>query len=266
MLHFLRLVSSVSLMLLGMGSLLAADPIRPSYESVRGPSFSCDGDLTNVEEMLCFEENLLLGPLDRLLAAVYADLSVKVATELPVIVDDIVLDYPYRSMREFQDEQIEWLAGRRQFVRSDQLENYYKKRIRHLASSYAEINGNDGGSKTHYMIQPITDSSECEGWAPDDTLSSSGHCVLREVYVRYFSIVIANGHFAAFYESHGRYYNSCRAAHFGAIEELSRFLTIRLTYKGIELGSKKLGSEEYSPTEFCSGPTHLVSYGGFYPH
>lgn len=259
------LLVSFALLSAGVGSLLAADPIRPSFENVSGPSFPCDGELTNVEQMLCFEENLLLGPLDRLLAAVYADLSVKIATEIPVIVDDIVLPYSYRSMRELQDNQIEWLAGRSQLGKVDQLENYYKQRISHLASSYAEINGSDGDGEMQVMFQPITDASECEeGWATDDTLSSSGHCVLRVPNKRNFSVVIANGHFAAAFESLGSNYNQCRATHFGAIEKLSQFLTIVLTDKGIELGGKKLGLENYSPTDFCNGPNHLGTYGGKY--
>ena len=249
----------------GVGSLLVADTVRPSYENVPGPSFPCDGDLTNIEKIICSEEHLLLGPLDRLLEAVYADLSIKMAIEIPVTVDDIVLPYSYRSMRELQDNQIEWLSGRSQFGKVDQLENYYKQRISHLASSYAEINGSDGNFQTHYMIQPITDASECEGWVTADTLSSSGHCVLRVPNERNFSVVIANGHFAAAFESLGSNYNQCRATHFGTIEELSQFLTIVLTDKGIELGGKKLGLENYSPTVFCNGPSHLGVYGGFYP-
>ena len=137
-------IKTAALLLLlsvGVGNLLSADPIRPSYENVSGPSFPCDGELTNVEQMLCFEENLLLGSLDRLLASVYADLSTKIETELPLIVDDIVLGYSYRSIRALQDNQVEWIDGRKQFKSSEHLENYYKKRISHLASSYAELNG-----------------------------------------------------------------------------------------------------------------------------
>lgn len=265
MLKYFRLFGLALLLSVGVGGVLNADPARPSYENVHGPSFPCRGDLTNVEKILCFEENLLVGPLDRLLAAVYADLSAKIATEIPVTVDDIILPYPYRSIRELQDSQIEWLAGRNQFGKVDQLESYYKQRISHLASSFAEINGIDGNFETHYKIQQITDASECEGWVTDDTLSSSGHCVLRVPNKRNFSVVIANGHFAAAFESLGSNYNQCRATHFGTIEELSQFLTIVLTGEGIELGGKKLGLENYSPTIFCNGPSHLGTYGGFYP-
>lgn len=263
MIQYFKLIALASLLSAGVGSLLAADTIRPSYENVRGPSFPCDGKLTNIEQMLCFEENLLLGPLDRLLAAVYADLSTKIAAELPVIVDDIVLAYPYRSIRALQDNQTEWLNGRKQFKSSEHLENYYKKRISHLASSYAELAGNDGSvEKTRYVIEDLSNASECESWTSEKTLGSSRHCILNVPNVRSFTIVIANGRFAAAYESLGSNYNQCRATHFGAMEELSQFLNIVLTDNGIELGGNKPGLENYYPTAFCNGPNHLGTYGG----
>lgn len=85
-------------------------------------------------------------------------------------------------------------------------------------------------------------------------------------YIRNFSIIIANGHFAAAYETLGGTYNSCRSSHYGNVEELAQHLRLELTGNGVELGGTKLSLQQYEPTHSCNGPSSLGSYGSFIPH
>ena len=240
MLFLLRLAGVAVFVSLGLGGMLSADHPAPSFENVRGPSFPCDQELTDIEQMLCSQpENLLLAPLDRLLSEVYVDLYT-LQNKAPTASGAISRNERDQSARELEAEQFGWLESRNQMQNAPQLESYYKQRISDLALSYVEAEGTD-------------------------TWWFKGEENLPVPYIRHFNIVIANGHFALTYESLGAGYNGCWLGYFGTVDELSEYVTLELTRTGIELGVSEVSLEHggrFRPSDRCNGPSFGGSYGG----
>lgn len=237
----------------------------PDDLRVSAPSFQCEDAVTLAELSICNDESKFLRALDLMLAVVYSDLLSKIERELPVVLDEVLLDYDYRSAEELRAEQQAWLIERNNLQDLYEIEAAYKRRIKDLSWSYSELSGTNGRVvTTHYTRQEVDGPEECQadfmrGWYDE----GSGHCVEEVPNYRVFSVVIANGHFVAEFGTLGPRYVGCWSeSYFGPVDRMAEVISIDVTNEGLLLDAANSG---YDPCGGWNGPEVFGLYGRPYP-